>query len=94
MKKSNNNSGDISAILKVGVGVIFLKFSAKEGPISFGRSRTARGGRVQRLVGPALQTYRGQAYSVFSAAQMDEKRRNENRERRLIRVQPKESGKH
>jgi hypothetical protein len=34
------------------------------------------------------------AASFLSATQVDQKRRNENRERRLIRVQPKERGKH
>jgi hypothetical protein len=35
-KSSNNNNGGFSGFLKVGVGVISLKFSAKEGPISLG----------------------------------------------------------
>jgi hypothetical protein len=84
-KSSNNNNAGFSGFLEVGGGGIFLKFSAWEGPISCARSCAARSYR-RRLLSKPIETER-----ATSAAQVDQKRRYENRERRLICVQPKES---
>ena len=56
----------------------------QEGPISRARSRAARPCAAFDCPLPS-----GTACGLLSAAQVDQKRRNENRERRLICVQPK-----
>src|SRR6516225_293273 len=51
-KSSNNNNGGFSGFLKVGGGGDFLKFSAKEGPISL--DAFTRGAPLSAAFGQAL----------------------------------------
>jgi hypothetical protein len=76
--KSNNNNGGFSEILKVGVGVISFFCTFTQG--------VAVSPEVQSSAGSPLLKIRKRACGFLSAAQVDQRRRNENREGRLIRV--------